>query len=174
MDIKQNYFQLFDLTPDFDLDMAELRRKHRHLQTEFHPDKYTQATAQEQRLAVQYAAYINQAWQVLSQPVSRGDYLLQISGFAHDDAHTLKNDNGFLFQQMQWREAAQELAAKPDESKLESMQDEVEADADKVLVQIKAAFVAEDFALAKQLLSRLQFILKFAHELSELEDSWDD
>lgn len=174
MDIQQNYFQLFDLDVCFRLDQAELKRKHRHLQTQFHPDKFSQSSAQEQRLAVQYAAYINQAWQVLSDPVMRGEYMLELKGWVNDAALTLKNDNTFLMQQMEWREAAQTLANSHDEKQLEHLQNVVLAAVKEKQSAIQLAFEQEEYEQAKALLHRLQFMLKFESELSELEDSWDD
>lgn len=104
----KDYFALFGLTPRFELDVAVLREVYRTLQAQAHPDRHVQASDQQRRLAVQWATFINEAYNTLRDPVSRARYLLQLRGSAgYDEAQTVK-DPAFLMEQMELRERLQD------------------------------------------------------------------
>ena len=60
-EFQQTYFQLFDLPEQFALDEALLGEHFRQLQHKLHPDRYAASSPQEQRVAVQYSALVNEA-----------------------------------------------------------------------------------------------------------------
>lgn len=71
-----NHFELFGLPLQFQLDGSLLSSQFRDLQRQFHPDKFATASERDRLLAVQKAAQINDAYQVLKNPISRAEYLL--------------------------------------------------------------------------------------------------
>ncbi|REJ59678.1 MAG: Fe-S protein assembly co-chaperone HscB, partial [Proteobacteria bacterium] len=104
-----NYFSSFDLDPAFSIDLAMLEQRYEQLMTICHPDRFAAAPAFEQRAAAKRAADINEAFNVLKQPVSRAGHLLQLAGV---DLQALERQPAapeFLFEQMMLREKVQEF-----------------------------------------------------------------
>jgi molecular chaperone HscB len=104
VDLKQNYFELFGLPVDFQLDTRLLHDNHQKLQAAYHPDRYVNGSDQEKRIAVQQAAWINEAYEVLHHPVQRARYMLELGGLDMRDDHETTSDTAFLMEQMEMRE----------------------------------------------------------------------
>ncbi|MFA7096218.1 MAG: co-chaperone HscB [Gammaproteobacteria bacterium] len=104
-----NHFEIFGLPARFALDQEQLAERYRELQRAVHPDRYANAGAQERRLAVQRAAQINEAFQVLRDPLARAKYLLELHGVQVDDGQNTAMDPVFLMEQMELREALSEV-----------------------------------------------------------------
>ena len=105
-----NYFSSFDLDPSFSIDVAVLEQRYEQLMTICHPDRFAAAPAFEQRAAAKRAADINEAFNVLKQPVSRAGHLLQLAGVDLPALERQPADPEFLFEQMMLRERVQEFA----------------------------------------------------------------
>lgn len=105
--LRPNFFELFQVPQQFELDQALLERNYRLLQQKAHPDHYVQADSITRAQAQQMAGQINEAYQILSTPLLRAKYLLQLRGVQFD---TLDNrvSPAFLMQQMQWQESLEE------------------------------------------------------------------
>ena len=103
-DFHKDYFQLFDLPAGFALDGAHLGECYRKLQGQLHPDRYASQSPQEQRLAVQYSALVNEAYATLKSPLSRALYLLELAGMSNEEVAAQHVDGGFLIMQMELRE----------------------------------------------------------------------
>jgi molecular chaperone HscB len=73
-----DYFSLFHLDRTFVIDPEQLRRPFYELSRKFHPDFYSRRSADEQTLARNNTAYLNQALKVLSDPIRRAEYLLSL------------------------------------------------------------------------------------------------
>ncbi len=130
MQLEQNFFTLLNLPGAFSIDAAQLKQSARALLRQYHPDRYANATPQEQRLAVQFSAHVNHAVATLSDPVKRALHLLELRGVAIDPQQVTIKDRHFLLEQMEIREAVAEAAGDA-------------AQAAKVLAGIEQRFVAE-------------------------------
>jgi molecular chaperone HscB len=168
------HFALFDLQPAFRLDPDLLATRYRELARVVHPDRFADAPAAEQRQALEKSAALNEAYQTLKNAPRRARYLLSIAGQEVPQEVTV-HDEGFLLQQMQWRE------------ELEDLQDS--ADVDGVVrfkQRLKAAQLTldNDFAAcwdqpaereqAERLMRRMQFLDKLSQEVRQLEERLDD
>ena len=121
VDLNASDFALFGLPERYALDLAALDSQWKALLREAHPDKFASEGAVSQRLAMQWAVRINEAYQRLKNPLSRGMYLCERRG-APVQAHTnTAMPAAFLMQQMAWREALED-AATP--TQLEALLDE--------------------------------------------------
>lgn len=103
-----DYFSLFGVPQGTALDLNDLRERYQSLQASAHPDRFANAPESQKRAAAQMAGRINDAWQTLSNPLSRAAYLLSLRGitaFAEDNT-AMPPD--FLMQQIEWREALEE------------------------------------------------------------------
>ncbi len=113
LDLKQDYFALFGLNLDFDIDTRKLHSEQQRLQSTFHPDRFVNANEQERRLSVQQAAWINQAYETLLNPVKRARYMLQINGEDMSDESQTTSDTEFLMEQISIREEMDECRTDP-------------------------------------------------------------
>lgn len=59
-----NIFQLFDISPKFDVDTKELELKFKSLQSRLHPDKFVMKSELERQASSTSSSTINQAYQV--------------------------------------------------------------------------------------------------------------
>lgn len=104
LDLKQNFFELFEIPIDFQLDERELHGSHLKLQSAYHPDRFINGSDQEKRLAVQKAAWVNEAYETLKNPVKRARYMLTVGGLELNDDHETTSDTVFLMEQIELRE----------------------------------------------------------------------
>ena len=75
-----DYFRFFGLNQQFKIDLPALEQAYLAIQKEVHPDRHTQGSESEQRIAMQMATLANTAFQTLKNPVQRGLYLCQCLG----------------------------------------------------------------------------------------------
>ncbi len=94
-----NYFEIFGIEIQITIDLENLNRQYLTLQSEFHPDKFVNASNLEKSMATRVSTYINDAYNTLSDLVKRVDYILQINNYSKDEHTTFKNTN-FLADQM--------------------------------------------------------------------------
>lgn len=109
-----DHFELFGISRQFDLDVTALSTQFRELQRQFHPDKFATSSERDRLMAVQKAAQINDAFQVLKQPISRAEYLLSLKGVDIRNEQNTMQDPMFLMEQMELREALEEIESSSD------------------------------------------------------------
>lgn len=98
-------FQIFSLSPSYQIDMEELTQTYFRLQDQNHPDRFINSTLAEKEQAESRGAEINRAYQLLKDPLTRADLLL--SAFKKDPS--LKS----LSEQMALREELETLKEAP-------------------------------------------------------------
>ena len=171
-----NYFQLFNIEASFDVDLNDLSQTYQTLQKAVHPDRFAHASSQEQLLAVQKSAEINDAYQTLKQPLKRAEYILTLRGVDMPNEQQSFSDTGFLMQQMELREMLGEVKFADDVAFNHAQQilaQEYQQLIDVMQQQIHANNTAEN-ALACDNLRKLKFYQKLNIELERLEDSLFD
>lgn len=162
-----DHYALFGLEPRFALDESALDRAYRDLQSRVHPDRFAAATPPERRVAMQWAARANEAYQTLRAPLARAAYLCERRGAPVQAESNTTMPAGFLMQQMQWREALDEARAAGDCAALEDLRDEVQARRAQTLDALARALDAEsDAPRAAALVRELMFIEKFGQEVT--------
>ena len=67
MDFNTDHFTLFNLPRSYRIDNIALDQRYREIQTEVHPDRFAAEGAAAQRVAMQWAVRVNEAYQRLSQ-----------------------------------------------------------------------------------------------------------
>jgi molecular chaperone HscB len=168
------HFALFDLQPAFAIDLEQLAERYRELARETHPDRFADAPPREQRQALERAAQLNDAYQVLKSPSRRAHYLLGLRGGSLPLEATVQ-DPAFLLQQMELREELEELQDSADLALIGAQTPRLKA-AQGVLEQSFAACWDDpaERAQAERLVRRMQFLDKLALEVRELEERLDD
>ena len=178
MDFSQNYFQIFGLPQSFSVDTDLLAKNYRQLHKELHPDKFASKTASEQRLAVQFASHINSAYQTLKSPLSRAEYLLELSKCPVNSETLTVKDTEFLLKQMEWRETLADLSAdaksvpvdrQEANRQLYDLQQEVDQKRNQLLDNFDASFQQEAFSEAIEQVAQLHFVEKARSSIEDLE-----
>lgn len=169
-----NYFQLFGLEQDFELDSQALSSTFQTLQKAVHPDKFAHASSQEQLMAVQKSSTINDAYQTLKAPLSRAEYLLKVRGVDMPDAQATVGDMQFLMRQMELREMLEEISGADD---IDAALFDASQTLDQEylsLMKTLSAELAENSELSNQSASenlrKLKFYQKLNIELERLEE----
>ena len=114
VDFNQNHFELLGLRARFRVDAAELDRRYRELQREVHPDRFAASPAAEQRLSIELATLVNQAYQTLKSPLRRTAYLLRLRGLDPQFETNTAMPVEFLAEQMSWRERIEAASERPE------------------------------------------------------------
>ncbi len=170
----QNHYQIFDLPVAFDVDGRALAERYRQLQQVVHPDKYANAGAQQQRLAVQHAAQINDAFQVLKDPLLRAKYLLHLKGVDVDATNGDPLEPAFLMEQMELRERLGAVRETPAPvAELAVIAAQVAARRETLLSNLHDCFRASDvvdWRPAVVGVKKLQFMYRLQDEIDRLED----
>ncbi len=104
-----NHFELFGLPSQFQLDGSLLSSQFRELQKRFHPDNFATASERDRLMAVQKAAQINDAYQILKHPISRAEYILAENGTEIRGEQQTMQDPMFLMEQMDLREELEDI-----------------------------------------------------------------
>lgn len=138
MKIDDDDFTLFGLPRRFALDGNALAQRWRELQAEVHPDRFAAEGAAAQRVAMQWAVRVNEAYRRLKDPLARAAYLCELAGHRLDPHDNKAMPPAFLARQMEWHEALAD-AASPDavqaldadvSAQLQRLREEVQIDLD--------------------------------------------
>lgn len=175
MDITDNFFDIFGLPVSYQVDLKLLAERYRNLQRQFHPDKYAEKPAREQRLAEQYAATINQAYSELKSPLRRAQYLLALQGVDIDTDSAITRDPEFLMEQMTLREALSDVRdAENPFAALTAVADEAGAHYRELQQAFAEQLQSDDMAQAGETVAKMQFFNKLLDEVQALEHEIDE
>ena len=172
-DFSKNYFELFGLPVGFLIDGQELAVRYRELQKVVHPDRFAAAGEHSQRLSLQSATLVNEAYQTLKDPLKRAQYLLTLKGVEVDPKNHTLNDPDFLLQQMELREALDEVRSAADpQASLDRLLHDIGGMIKSQVAQLAVQFEesgAEPLAAAAQTIQKMQFLHKLHAEAEILE-----
>ena len=161
-----DYFALFQLKPQFKIDRQALESAYLTVQQKVHPDMHAQASDSDKRVSMQLSALANSAYRTLMNPIQRGLYMCARNGVDPQLETNTAMPAQFLMQQMEWREALDDVRDQP--AKLDELYKEVEQTRANLLKEVEATIdQANDFELAATQLRALLFIDKFGAELED-------
>ena len=169
-----NYFQLFNIAPSFDIDLSELSSSYQTLQKTVHPDNFAHTSEQQQRLAVQKSAQVNDAYQTLKKPLQRAQYLLELRGVSMPSEQASFGDVSFLMHQMELREMLDDVKQADDiDAAVFNVSQVFETEYQQLFTQLQAQLAdntTESNNLACDNLRKLKFYQKLHVELEKLEE----
>jgi molecular chaperone HscB len=150
--LTQNFFEIFNLPVLFNIDIDMLNHQYRTLQKTIHPDRFVNATDAEKKQSLQKSTQINDAYQVLKDPIKRASHIINLHQVFKEN--TLPPD--FLMQQMEWEE---ELETINDLEQIQLFSDKIEEEK-KILMELLAMDLDEkkDWESATNVIGKLKFI----------------
>jgi molecular chaperone HscB len=172
MKLDDDDFTLFDLPRRHALDRADLDSRWRALQSEVHPDRFAAQGDAAQRIAMQWAVRVNEAYQRLKDPLRRAAYLCELAGVPIGAEHNTSMPAAFLMQQMEWREALDDADALPAVQALQAQVDEAEQS---LMAQLASHLDDRGDASAAAVQVRaLMFVQRFRQDIERRLDAYDD
>ncbi len=171
----RNYFELFELEVQFQIDADVLVSQYQQLQTQFHPDRFVESNNQDKRVAMQVTTFINEAYKTLQEHQSRARYLLELQGVHFDIEKDTTQDMDFLMAQMSLREEIDEVGGQDDP--IESL-DELASKARKEKAQLIESFQLQynnkQWDEAKDIVLKLQFFNRLQQQISQKQEALED
>ena len=169
MKLDDDDFTLFGLPQRFEQERSQIDARWKQLQAEVHPDRFAAEGPAAQRVAMQWAVRVNEAYQRLKDPIKRAAALCALHGVRIDAHDNTAMPAGFLMQQMHWREALDEAR---DGSEVEALSREVTQARRAALTELQATLdERHDWAAAAQQVRALMFIERFATDVDERLDA---
>jgi molecular chaperone HscB len=171
MQLGDDDFTLFGLPRQHALDRTALDARRRDLQAQVHPDRFASEGAAAQRLAMQWAVRVNEAYQRLKDPLTRGAYLCELRGVPVDAERNTAMPAAFLMQQMAWREALEEAPTAADVAALDA---QVAAEQATMLQALGRLLDDQgDTAAAAAQVRALMFVARFRQDIERRLDALD-
>lgn len=172
MNIDADDFTLLGLPRAFALDRAQLDAAWKALQGQVHPDRFAAQGAASQRVAMQWAVRVNEAYQRLKDPLKRAAYLCELGGAPVQSESNTAMPGSFLMQQMQWREALEDASTV---DAVQTLSDEVLQDRQARLARVTELLdVSAQPALAAQEVRALMFIDRLLEEIDARLERYED
>ena len=170
LDFTRNHFELFGLPVRYAIDAKALEAAYRELQRSVHPDRHAGSEDDAaQRLALQAAARVNEAYRTLADPVERASYLLALHGIEAFAAADTSLSVAFLERQLDRRERASLAGEARDEDSLEGLLDEVRDEARATETALAALIDREHaYADARHRVRELRFLSKLAEDVDAM------
>ena len=164
----QNFFETFNLPVLFNIDIDMLNHQYRTLQKTIHPDRFVNATDAEKKQSLQKSTQINDAYQVLKDPIKRASHIISLHQVLKESA--LPPD--FLMQQMEWEE---EFETINDLEQVQLFSDKIDGEK-KILMDLLAMDLdkKKDWESATNIIGKLKFITNLFLRIQQKKLSMDN
>ena len=164
----QNFFETFNLPVLFNIDIDMLNHQYRTLQKTIHPDRFVNATDAEKKQSLQKSTQINDAYQVLKDPIKRASHIISLHQVLKENA--LPPD--FLMKQMEWEE---EFETINDLEQVQLFSDKIDGER-KMLMDLLAMDLdkKKDWESATSIIGKLKFITNLFLRIQQKKLSMDN
>lgn len=157
-----DHFTRLGMESRFDVDTSAVEQSYFRLQRQLHPDRFATKTSRERALSQQQATSLNEAYQVLKDPLQRAEYLIHLRGRDElPEGCNLVNDQELLMEAMEMREKLAE-AESPDE--VHELTNQARQDIERCINSLKKLFADHDLEGACKLTTRLKYLRKLLDE----------
>jgi len=130
-----------------------------------HPDRFARAGDAERRASLQWTTRVNEAFQILKNPVSRARHLLELQGVDVAFETNTAMPTEFLMRQMELRENLEEAK---DARALDDLRKNLSSERRSLEAQIARAIDSEkDYKGAADEVRKLQFLHRLDEEIDE-------
>jgi len=170
----RSHFELFGLPPAFALEKERLEKAYRDIQSQVHPDRFAHAGDAERRASLQWTTRVNEAFQILKNPVARAKHLLELHGVDVAFETNTAMPPEFLMQQMELREALEEATDKKNSRSLDRLRSDLRREKAALEKQIADAIDGrKDYQGAAGLVRKLMFLDRLDEEIDLAYEATD-
>jgi len=160
-----NYFELFNICEQYDIDVRQLTLNFRNLQNRLHPDKFSNKSKEEKILSESFSSLLNKAYTTLVNPLLRGLYMLNVNGLNIEEG-SVTMDPSFLGEIMEWNEQVEEANTK---ESLENLKQNIDVILINLYKEISKAFNDNNLNEAKTLLSKAKYYSTLLEKIKEID-----
>lgn len=162
-DLRQkNHFEKFSLAVNFEINLEELEQKYLQFQMQFHPDKSDLND-------VENSVIINEAYEILKEPVRRASYILQLSGIdIEKDPSDVKPDMILLEKILNLQEEINQVNDSDFAAKLKKS---IDAQLQQSLIEIKELLEKAQLQKAALKIMEAKYLKKSLSDLKKKERS---
>lgn len=147
----KNYFELFNLTPKFIIDLNEIEQKYHKFQNQFHPDKADFDS-------IEHSILINEAYKILSDDFLRASHLLQLKNIdIENDENHIKPDISTLQEILDLQEKIFEIN---NFDEILALKNNLNSQIKKLIDDFQNAFEVNKFNEATQFLIKAKYLKK--------------
>lgn len=165
-----NYFEFYELPESFIVDEKAVKNKFYQLSKKYHPDFYATEDEAKQQEILELSTLNNKAYQVLSNPAKRTEYILQQHGLLADgDKHKLAS--AFLMEMMEMNEALTEIEDEQSFNALKTQIESMDADLNEELAAATANYETGNEADKQMLLDNIKDIYYRQKYLLRIKDT---
>ena len=146
----------------FNIDLDRLQKSYRIIQAEIHPDKFVSGSQIEKNQSLIKSTEVNDAYQILKNPIKRARYLIKINLNSEENNSTLTPN--FLMQQMEWEEHLESISEQ--KSELEKFRLLINSEYQKNLSNLESVCDKDkNWDGAMGILNEIQFIDKLNYKI---------
>jgi len=170
-----NYFDFYAIPQSFNPDAAYLKRKFYELSKRYHPDFYANEDEAKQQEILELSTLNNKAYQTLSEPARRLEYILKLHDLIAEGAKPqLPGD--FLMEMMDVNERLMEVNTPEELGKITAEVMAVEGDMNEELNKLTAGYEQLDDTAKESRLNKIadiyyrqKYLLRIKESLNNLE-----
>ncbi|KAF8807411.1 Co-chaperone Hsc20 [Phlegmacium glaucopus] len=140
----------------FSVHLPTLKQRFRQAQAACHPDTWATRNPTQQDLAHTLSSRLNEAYQCLSRPLPRAEYILERNG-AHTTESDLLEGAPFMLKVMEAREIIDE-ATPQDRSEIEQLVETTHRDIEDAINQLSSEIERQEWKKAKSAVIRLRYL----------------
>ncbi len=178
IDLTWNFFELFGFSESFEIDQEKLAEKYRVLQSEFHPDRFVNATDQERRISVQTTAYINEAYTTLKNDLKRSHYLLKLSDIEFNADTETSSDSEFLMQTMELHEQVEDVGNVDSPQialdRLGALTKQLKKEQQQLSSEFSVQYKNKELESAKEIALKLQFYERLTNQVRKKQEQHEE
>ncbi|MBM3590035.1 MAG: Fe-S protein assembly co-chaperone HscB [Alphaproteobacteria bacterium] len=158
----KNYFEVFNLPINFDIDLSQLEKNYLQLQQQFHPDSSNINS-------IENSILINHAYKILSNDLHRAIHMLQISGIdIENDENHIKPTLSTLNEVLDLQEKIHQIS---ELNEILSLKNQLKNDLKSLILNFCRSYEKNDLNLATQVLIKAKYFSKSLQDLKIKEKS---
>ena len=171
-------FEVLGVAPRYDLDLAELEKRHREMSRAFHPDRHAAFGPGARKDALSRAVSVNESFRVLKDPVKRAEALFVRAGLDVREGTEPAADPELLSEAMERREALSDAKASRDLERVDALASQVQADLLRVQSTLSRTLVPgarlEEVQPLWPDLGKLRFHARFLEEVVRVREMLEE
>ena len=144
-----DYFELFNIPKDFNIDIPALKKKYYQLSKMHHPDFHTQSHEENQMENLDKSVAINKGFKVLGDLDSRIKYILELKGSPIEESGN-NLPQGFLMEMMDINESLMEAKMSDDQAAIDRAKEGIASFEKALRNEIQETFDAFNFENAEE------------------------